>query len=143
MPPSRPHAMGRSLQIRPLSRHTGAEVLGIDLGGTIAPAERAAMYRAFVERSLLVVRGQALSPPQLLQAVSLFGTVFAQHNSRFALSDCPQIHYLSNEDRFPDGSRYIPGAGWHTDHSNAARPPKATVLHAVDMPDKGGDTQYA
>jgi taurine dioxygenase len=101
------------------------------------------MYRAFVERSVLVIRDQELTPQQLFDAVGLFGSVFAQQNSRFALGDCPQIHYVSNEDTFPDGRRYIPGEGWHTDHSNAVRPPKATVLHAVSLPDKGGDTQYA
>ena len=131
------------MQIRPLSPHTGAEVLGVDLGQPVASADRDAMYRAFVERSVLVVRHQKLTPHQLLDAVGLFGTVFPQHNTRFALSDCPQIHYISNQDRFPDGRRYIPGEGWHTDHSNAARPPKATVLHAVSLPDRGGDTQFA
>ena len=70
------------------------------------------------------------------------GEVFHQHNTRFALPECPQIHYISNQDKFPDGTRYIPGAGYHTDHSNDPRPPKATVLYAVTLPDKGGDTQY-
>ena len=78
-----------------------------------------------------MVRDQSLAPPQVLAAVGLFGRVFPQHNTPFAIPDCPQIHYLSNQDRFPDGRRYIPGDGWHTDHSNAVRPPKATVLHAV------------
>jgi len=68
--------------------------------------------------------------------------VFPQYNSRFALPECPEIHYISNQDFYPDGKRYIPGEGYHTDHSNAACPPKATVLHAVRLPDKGGDTQY-
>jgi taurine dioxygenase len=131
------------MEIRPLGSHTGAEVLGIDLSRPVASNEREAMYRAFVERSVLVVRDQRLTPPQLLDAVGLFGSVFPQQNSQFALSDCPQIHYVSNQDRFPDGRRYIPGEGWHTDHSNAVRPPKATVLHAVSLPDRGGDTQYA
>jgi taurine dioxygenase len=101
------------------------------------------MYRAFVERGVLVIRDQALTPHQVLDAVELFGAVFPQQNTRFAIPGCPQIHYVSNQDRFPDGRRYIPGDGWHTDHSNAVRPPKATVLHAVELPDRGGDTQYA
>ena len=91
----------------------------------------------------MAIRGQTLSPAQLVQAVSLFGEIFPQHNTRFALPDCPQIHYLSNQDSFPDGRRYIPGEGWHTDHSNDTRPPKATVLHAVKLPSHGGDTQFA
>jgi taurine dioxygenase len=72
----------------------------------------------------------------------MFGEVFPQHNTRFALLECPQIHYISNQDFYPDGRRYIPGEGYHTDHSNAVEPPKATVLHAVQLPDHGGDTQY-
>jgi taurine dioxygenase len=131
------------MEIRPLNPHTGAEVLGIDLSRPVVSHERDAMYRAFVDRSVLVVRDQKLSPPQVLDAVGLFGAVFPQQNTRFALSECPQIHYVSNQDHFSDGRRYIPGDGWHTDHSNAVRPPKATVLHAVDLPDTGGDTQYA
>ncbi len=132
-----------ALQIKPLSELTGAEVRGIDLGQPVPEAARATLRRAFVDRSVLVVRDQHLAPAQVLAAVNLFGAVFQQHNTRFALPDCPQIHYLSNQDRFPDGGRYIPGEGWHTDHSNDARPPKATVLHAVELPDQGGDTQFA
>jgi taurine dioxygenase len=131
------------MEIRPLSAHTGAEVRGIDLSRPVSDEQRDAMYRAFVDRSVLVVRDQTLAPAQLLDAVGLFGAVFPQQNTKFAVADCPQIHYVSNQDRYPDGRRYIPGDGWHTDHSNAVRPPKATVLHAVRLPDKGGDTQYA
>ena len=91
---------------------------------------------------MLVFRDQHLTPQQLLEAVGLFGEPFPQHNSRFALLECPLVHYISNQDFYPDGRRYIPGEGFHTDHSNAARPPKATILHAVSLPDRGGDTQY-
>jgi len=121
--------------IAPLSAHTAAEVRGIDLARPVDDATRTQLNRAFVDRSVLVFRGQHLTPHQLLAAVGLFGEVFPQHNSRFALSDCPLVHYISNRDFFPDGRRYIPGEGFHTDHSNAVCPPKATVLHAVSLPD--------
>jgi taurine dioxygenase len=126
-----------------LTDHTGVEVHGIDLAATVDTETRARLNQAFVERSVLVIRGQTLSPHQLLDAVRLFGDVFPQHNTRFALPDCPEIHFISNQDKFPDGRRYIPGEGWHTDHSNDARPPKATILHAVTLPSTGGDTQFA
>ncbi len=128
--------------ITPLSNHTGAEVRGVELSQPIDGALRTRLNQAFVDHSVLVFRDQQLSPPQLLAAVQLFGEVFPQHNTRFALSECPQIHYISNQDTYPDGKRYIPGEGYHTDHSNAAEPPKATVLHAVELPDQGGDTQF-
>jgi taurine dioxygenase len=131
------------MHIEPLSPHTGAEVRGVDLSGPVAEANRATLNRAFAERSVLVFRDQRLTPEQLVAAVQLFGEVFPQHNSRFELPECPLVHYISNQDSYPDGRRYIPGEGWHTDHSNAAAPPKATVLHAVRLPSRGGDTQYA
>lgn len=131
------------MDIRLLTDRTGAEVVGIDLTKPVPDDDKAALNRAFVEHSVLVMREQSLTPPQVLAAVELFGQIFHQHNTKFALPDCPQIHYISNQDRFPDGTRYIPGEGWHTDHSNDTRPPKATVLHAVTLPDSGGDTQFA
>jgi taurine dioxygenase len=129
--------------IRNLTEHTGAEVSGIDFAVPIDEPTRAKLNQAFVDRGVLVVRDQQLSPRQLLSAVRLFGDVFPQHNTRFALPDCPEIHFISNQDKFPDGRPYIPGEGWHTDHSNDVRPPKATVLHAIALPTKGGDTQFA
>jgi taurine dioxygenase len=126
-----------------LTEHTGAEVRGLDLSQSISDEARQALKAAFVKHHVLAFRDQSLAPHQLVQAVTLFGEIFPQHNTRFALPDCPQIHYLSNQDHFPDGRRYIPGEGWHTDHSNDSRPPMATVLHAVKLPSRGGDTQFA
>jgi taurine dioxygenase len=137
----RPYAQSGGMITR-LSEHTGAELRGIDLRQPVDAALRARLNQAFVDHSVLVFRDQHLSPQQLLDAVRLFGEVFPQHNTRFALPECPQIHYISNQDFYPDGKRYIPGEGYHTDHSNAAEPPKATVLHAVKLPDRGGDTQF-
>jgi taurine dioxygenase len=128
--------------ITPLSAHTGAEVRGIDLTQSVHETVQTRLNRAFVDHSVLVFRDQHLTPHQLLAAVGLFGEVLPQHNSRFALPECPLVHYISNQDFYPDGRRYIPGEGFHTDHSNAVCPPKATVLHAVSLPDRGGDTQY-
>lgn len=132
-----------TVTIEPLGPHTGIEVHGLDLTQPADAATGAQLNHAFAERSVLVIRDQRLDPRQLLAAAQLFGAVFPQHNTRFAIPDCPQIHYISNQDKFPDGRRYIPGEGWHTDHSNDARPPKATVLHAVQLPERGGDTQFA
>lgn len=129
-------------EISPLSEHTGAEARGVDLSGPVDAETRTRLNRAFSEHSVLAVRDQTLTAPQMLDAVRLFGEVFRQHNTRFALPDCPEIHYLSNQDKYEDGKRYIPGAGYHTDHSNDMEPPKATVLLAIRLPDAGGDTQY-
>ncbi len=129
-------------ELFPLSEHTGVEARGVDLSRPLDEEIRLALNRVFVERSVLVVRDQTMTATQLRDGVRNFGEIFPQHNTRFALPECPEIHYLSNQDRYPDGSRYIPGAGYHTDHSNSEMPPKATLLLAIKLPDTGGDTQF-
>ena len=129
-------------ELLPLSEHTGVEAKGVDLSRPLDEETRSLLNQAFVKHSVLVIRDQTLTARQLRDAVQNFGEIFPQHNIRFSLPECPEIHYLSNKDRYPDGSRYIPGAGYHTDHSNAEIPPKATLLLAIELPTSGGDTQY-
>jgi taurine dioxygenase len=131
-----------SFSIMPLSAHTGAEIRGVDLSKPLDAATRAGLGQAFVDHAVLAVRGQKLGAHEFLEAMKTFGEVFPQHNSRFAVPECPAIHYVSNQDKTEDGKVYIPGEGYHTDHSNHPEPPKATALHAVKLPNTGGDTQF-
>ena len=131
-----------SFSIKSLSSHTGAEIYSIDLSQPIDEATRTALNQAFADHAVLAIRNQKLSAPQFLEAMKLFGEIFPQHNSRFQVPECPAIHYISNQDKLEDGTVYIPGEGYHTDHSNDAEPPKATALHAVKLPKTGGDTQF-
>jgi taurine dioxygenase len=130
------------MTITRLSSHTGAEAFGVDLTRPLQPEVRDKLTRAFVEHSVLVIRDQRLDARQFLAAMQNFGEVFPQHNPRFAVPECPLVHYISNQDKLEDGRIYIPGEGYHTDHSNDAIPPKATALHAVELPTTGGDTQF-
>jgi len=131
-----------ALKLSRLSDATGVEARGVDLSQPLDVDTKSRLNQAFVDHSVLVIREQTLSATQLRDGVKNFGEIFPQHNTRFSLPDCPEIHYLSNNDRYPDGTRYIPGAGYHTDHSNSETPPKATLLLAIELPDSGGDTQY-
>jgi alpha-ketoglutarate-dependent taurine dioxygenase len=131
-----------SVTITKLSPHTGAEVRGADLTQQLHSSLRERLSRAFITHSVLVIRDQRLDAQQFLAAMQNFGEIFPQHNPRFAVRECPLVHYISNQDKLEDGSVYIPGEGYHTDHSNDPVPPKATALHAIKLPAAGGDTQF-
>ena len=90
----------------------------------------------------MVIRNQNLNPNEFYNSAKIFGKIFNQHNKKFALKENNLVHYISNKDKFEDGKPYIPGEGYHTDHSNDLRPPKATILHAKLLPSIGGDTQF-
>jgi taurine dioxygenase len=131
-----------SFSVMPLSGHTGAEIAGVDLSGPVGEPTRKKLNQAFLDHAVIAIRDQKLNAPQFLEAMKIFGDIFLQHNPRFAVAECPQIHYISNQEKFEDGRVYIPGEGYHTDHSNDVEPPKATALYAVKLPKTGGDTQF-
>jgi taurine dioxygenase len=130
-----------SFTIKPLTDHTGAEVIGLDFRQPIDVVSQGALSRAFAEHHVLVIRDQHFAPDQFKVAVQLFGELQPQDKKEHHVPGHPDVSYVSN-DEFVNGRRIIPGETFHTDHSNHPRPPKATTLFAVDLPSSGGDTQY-
>jgi taurine dioxygenase len=130
-----------SFAITPLTDHTGAEVTGIDFTKPIDAEANAKLNRAFAEHHVLVMRGQHFAPEDFKNAVQLFGELQPHDKKEHHVPGHPDVSYVSN-DEFVNGRRIIPGETFHTDHSNHPRPPKATTLFAVELPSRGGDTQY-
>ena len=131
------------LAIRPLTPTIGAEVTGVDLSQPVDDATRKALYDAWIEHAVLVIRDQKLSPPQFADAARLFGDLMEQQVKKFQLPDHPEVGTISSRDLpIVDGKLHVRGEQYHTDHSNYAAPPKATMLHAVSLPSFGGDTQF-
>jgi taurine dioxygenase len=129
--------------LTPLSAPLGAEITGIDLSWPLDTESRKALHDAWVKYAVLVIRGQKLAPAQFAQAAGIFGELLEQQVKKFALPDNPLVGTISSRD-LPtvDGKRHVRGENYHTDHSNFPAPPKATMLHAVSLPSKGGDTQF-
>ena len=71
----------------------------------------------------------------------MFGELQPHDKKEHHVPGHPDVYYVSN-DEIVNGKRIIPGETFHTDHSNHPRPPKATTLFAVELPSRGGDTQY-
>jgi taurine dioxygenase len=130
-----------SFTIAPLTDHTGAEITGLDFTRPIDSDTRGRLSRAFIDHHVLVIRDQQFSPDQFKVAAQVFGEL-QQHDKReHHVPGHPDVYYVSN-DEIVNGKRIIPGETFHTDHSNHPRPPKATMLFAVALPSRGGDTQY-
>ncbi len=128
------------MQVSKLTPNIGAEVTGIDLSRPIDDSTRRQLNAAVVENVALVIRDQALTPQQYLEAIANFGEVMPQHFTQYALPDCPLVHEVSNRHQDKAGKQIKHGEGWHTDHTNHVRPPKYTCLYAVALPSQGGGT---
>ena len=131
-----------NLKLNKLSKILGLEILNLDLKKVIDKKLKIKLNDLFVENKVLVIRKQFLNPNEFQKAAEIFGKIFRQHNSKFSLKENPLVHYISNQDKFSDGKIYIPGEGFHTDHSNDKKPPKATILLSKEIPSYGGDTQF-
>jgi taurine dioxygenase len=130
-----------SFAITPLTDHTGAEVVGLDFTQPIDAQARAVLNRAFAEHHVLVMRDQTFGPDEFKTAAQVFGELQQHDKKEHHVPGHPDVYYISN-DEIVNGKRVIPGETFHTDHSNHPRPPKATMLFAIDLPSRGGDTQY-
>lgn len=131
------------MKITPLSNVMGAEVTGVELNALDA-ADRHRLYQAFLDHLLLCVRDQRFADVgAFLNAARHFGEPKVQHMESYRSDEHPEAGVVSSEDRdVKDGKRIIRGTMFHTDESFIAEPPKATVLYAVQIPGRGGDTRY-
>ena len=133
-----------NLQARPLTDVVGAEIDGIDLAKPVDEETRSHLYRCFAEHAVLVFRGQDFDPPRFAAAAQLFGKIIPEQFDNYRLPEYPLVSSLSNRDLEQAGARRaVRGEDFHTDHSNYAAPPKATVLYGIAIPLSGGDTEFA
>lgn len=136
-----------SVNLAPLSGAFGVEATGVDLAGPVSDADAEAMRDALRDRLVMVIRGQKLTPAQYVESMKVFGVPMRQHLSKLLMPDHPEIAVLdsriANTKRGDGKIMPIGSRDWHTDHTNHKRPPKMTVLYAVKLPAKGGDTGFA
>lgn len=132
-----------SMQVRAVGNTIGSEIIGLDLTSKLSLDVRKSIYELWVDRGVLVFRDQKLEAAQLVAAAEIFGKVMSQQLSKFSHPDHPAVGVLTNRD-LPtvDGKVHVRGENYHTDHSNFAKPPKATMVHIIDLPSRGGDTQF-
>jgi len=122
--------------IAPISAHIGAAVTGLDLN-TVTGSMPAQLHEALARYVVLVFRDQKLEPPDLLDAVRMFGEPERQNYSQFNHPDFLDIGILDHE------GKQTPADMWHTDSTNRECPPKANALYALAVPSRGGDTNFA
>jgi taurine dioxygenase len=127
------------LRTTPLRADTnfGAEIRDIDLR-TADDETRKAVVEEFHRSGAILIRGQQLSPEELVQFVSLFGEAEDHTNKAFVMPEQEKVYILSNR----IGS-HRDGVGWHTDYSYKEEPVMSTMLYAVEVPDEGGETYLA
>ncbi len=134
-------------QIRCLGEQIGGEITDVDVK-TLDDAGFAPIYQAWLDYGVICVRGQTLTIEDFLRYSRRFGIVVPHPSKSTRHPDYPEITMLGTNKFGPDGklnmSIYRRGAeGWHTDGAYDDIPFKATQLHALAVPDTGGNTHFS
>ena len=135
------------ISVTRLAPALGAEVGGVDLRAVDA-ATLARIRDAWSEHLVLRFRGQVLTDPQLLAFSRLFGELDPPGPNPYGtpfLAAFPEINVISNiiAEGKPIGNLGDGEAAWHSDMTYVDAPPRAALLHALEVPPSGGDTFWS
>ena len=125
------------MDVRPIAGALGAEIYGADLRDRDDSPVWGELRQAFLEYHVIAVRGQDLSPEDLMRVGGKFGEP-AFYPFAKGMEGFPYIHEVIKR----EGETENFGNDWHTDTMYLERPPRATLLYSVETPPKGGDTLY-
>ena len=127
-----------TLNIQPLAPSLGSIIHGFDLSRPLSDSLLAELRAIWLDRKVVVLRGQALASEQYLSFARQFGA--------------PDIYpFLEGLEEFPEITPILKketekvnfGGVWHSDTTYQPQPPMATILYALELPPVGGDTLFA
>lgn len=121
--------------VEPLAGALGAEIRDLDLRN--ADGEWQAVADAFLKYSVLVFRGQALEPEDLMRVGARFGEP-CFYPFVTGIEGYPFIFEVVKEEKETVNF----GGNWHSDTAYLREPPLATLLYALETPTHGGDTLF-
>jgi taurine dioxygenase len=125
------------MDVRPLAGALGAEIYGANLKDRDDSLMWQELRQAFVEYHVLAIRGQDMSCEDMMRVGGKFGEPCFYPFAK-GMAGYPYITEVIKETH----ERENFGADWHTDTMYLEKPPRATLLYAVETPPRGGDTLY-
>ena len=134
------------MNISPLTKVTGMEINGVALAEPIRDEIYAAIRQALFHHGVILFRAQRLSEEQQVAFASRFGELGkVLHRHKGASKHHEGVMFVSNIREngeligaLPDGEMMF-----HSDQCYIEVPSAATMLYAMEVPSKGGDTLFA
>jgi taurine dioxygenase len=132
--------------IIPLGPRVGMEISGTDLSQPLNDEGFAAIAQALYHHGVILFRGQHLSEEAQVSFASRFGELGrVLHNHKGASKHHEGVMFISNIREngeligaLPDGEMMF-----HSDQCYVERPTAITMLYAMEIPSKGGNTLFA
>lgn len=133
------------MRIRDIPGPVGADIIDVNPRVQLTEDELRQLDLALANRLVIRFREAPLSAPQLASFTSQFGELQPHIAKQYHHPEDSNIVLMTNQDA--DGNFDQVGArrgeDWHSDHTFEWVPPKATALHSLVIPDRGGNTKFA
>jgi len=134
-----------ALAVQRLSAALGVEILGIDLRDPISDSLKQKLLDTWHEYLVILLRKQTLDEDTQVRFAETFGAP-AKITSGRAFSvkhQCVMLISNIREDGKPIGALPDGEMHFHSDQCHQEIPAKATVLYAIEVPSKGGNTLFS
>lgn len=131
-------------EVVPSGGPLGARIEGLDRRRAGESGIAEFLNRTLAEHLLIVVPGDRMAPQETLSFARAFGAPQTQLLRYKRSGDVPEVSVMVST-LMADGSTdktAIRAEDWHTDDSYFAIPAKATLLHAIEIPSRGGATWF-
>ena len=133
-----------SVEFKSLTPNIGVEAAGVNLVKPLDDKVFNTLYDAFVEHSILLIRGQQLTPKQHVAFAKHFGDLDRHVLAENLMPDQPEVFIVSNvKEKGEYIGRAKAGWFWHSDFSYQEIPAQASIMHTLECPEAGGDTLFA
>ena len=139
------HKKPAAFAVQQLSPALGAEILGVDLRDPIEEALKLKLLDAWHGHLVILLRNQVLDEDTQVRFAETFGPPAKITSGRTFSTKHPCVMLISNirENGKPIGALPDGEMHFHTDQCHQEIPAKATVLYAIEIPSRGGNTLFS
>ncbi len=130
----------RTITVKKLAKHLGAEIGGVDLSQPLSDDDFAKISKAFFDNQVVVFRNQKITPEQQTAFTRRFGVLEQHVRKEHRLEGYPEILIVSNVLNDQGKAIGVEDAGrfWHSDLSYKQTPSLLSALYALEVPVKDG-----
>src|SRR6266545_7319606 len=131
--------------VRPLSPALGAEIQGVDLRDPIDEALKEKFLDTWHQYLVILLRDQTLDEDAQVRFAEMFGPPAPVTSGRSFSVKHPAVMLISNipQDGKPIGALPDGEMHFHSDQCHQEKPATASLLYALEVPSKGGNTLFA
>ncbi|MGH1493348.1 MAG: TauD/TfdA dioxygenase family protein [Acidimicrobiales bacterium] len=138
------------METEPIHDDFGARICDVDLTGALSPDLVAALRAAIDDYSVLLFPGQAMSDEAQMRLTTALGE---PEESHVAFGRTGEVVYIGTVGNVIDANTKRGEADphtvslkgnnlWHSDSSFRRVPSYVSILHAYEVPDEGGQTEF-